>query len=64
MTDPGFRGVYPYLVTPVDAGGAVKEAAARRFDVGDPIPPQPVLDAAARRELAEALGRLERLPLA
>lgn len=31
MTDPGFHGVFPYLVTPVDARGAVKAAVVRRL---------------------------------
>jgi 4-hydroxy-tetrahydrodipicolinate synthase len=37
--------------------------ACQGFDVGEPIPPQPPLDHAARREIAEALARFAADPV-
>lgn len=74
MSAGDFRGVFPYLVTPIDPTGrelnvlfqthslaaCVKAGLQiQGFDAGDPIAPQPPLDETARREIAAALARVD-----
>ena len=71
-----FRGVFPYLVSPIDNSGHFKTDVLARlcgdlikagleiqgYAVGDPVPPQPALTADERKVVANLLAELETAP--